>query len=49
MSDSEKLSSIFKWIETQIKNNPYAEISIKLCTHDGRVRRIERGLVEKVL
>lgn len=45
---NQALKDLLNWIEIQIKNNPYAEVSLKFSVHDGKVKRIERGLIQKL-
>lgn len=43
-----KVAEVMKWVEQQIKKNPYSEITVKFSVHDGQVKRLERGLMEKI-
>ena len=35
------------WIQNQKEKYPFAEISIKMVMHDGKIKRIEKTVVEK--
>jgi len=45
----DKIQEVLKWVETQIRKYPFAEITVKFSIHDGQIKRLERGLMEKIL
>lgn len=36
-----------EWIQAEIDRDPFAEVGVRLVTHDGKVTRIEKSIVSK--
>lgn len=47
-NNNHDLQSLMQWVQNQINRNPYSEISLRFCVHDGKVKRVERTLLEKL-
>ncbi|NQT60377.1 MAG: hypothetical protein HQ557_15470 [Bacteroidetes bacterium] len=41
------ISQIVRWLEDQVNKNSFADISINLKVHDGKIALIEKTVTEK--
>ena len=46
MSDSLFKQSV-SWLESQIDSMSFGEVSIRIIIHEGSIKRIEKGTIEK--
>jgi hypothetical protein len=44
---SKDVREISNWLQAEIDRRPFGEIGIKIVTHAGRIKRIEKTLIEK--
>jgi len=42
------LESLPGWLQSESQKHPYSEITLRLIVHDGRMRRIEKTVTEKI-
>ena len=47
MTSEEKISQLSAWMLDEIKNNPYSEIGFSLTIHAGKIRKVEKKIIEK--
>ena len=36
------------WLNEQVRKHQFAELNIRVIIHDGEVRQVERGVIEKI-
>lgn len=36
-----------EWLQAEIDRDPFAEVGVRLVTHDGEVTRVEKSIVSK--
>jgi len=48
MTDNPHIASAAAWMTAQMDAIAYGEICVRLVVHDGRIRRVERELVDKL-
>jgi hypothetical protein len=45
----EQINSLIKWLNEAQKAAPYGEINIKIITHEGKLKRVEKAIIIKEL
>jgi excisionase family DNA binding protein len=43
------INGIIAWLTEKLRQYSYAEIGVRLIIHDGKIKRIEKTVVEKIL
>lgn len=49
MENEEILSDVLKWVESQIANKKYCDMSVSFSVHNGKISKLQKSLTEKFI
>lgn len=45
---SPELAKIVSWVQDEIQGNPFCDVGFTVTVHDGKIRKVQKKLEEKI-